>query len=345
MIEKLRALIMGLGIAGYAACSGSHGGAPPAPPTSPTPAPEVHEPVCVPPGLVFGCWHQPPGQGWQFIPAPVENALDCDGPVGAIQPVSGALGDRVNQAMVSAFSCYGGRCLIAESRFAVQRKLIDELRRLGLCAGQHEPGTSVDNPGSDEIAVATSRTTLREAYHVAVGPKEGPVTLLLSPQANREAYLPAGVPAPPGPGPTPTPAPSAGACSAPFTPKVDKMTGGNVINGWHDWTPQFYNGETKRWDGITITGYCDAIGFVGRLHCPARMECGEVPNPVAVKCEERFPCEVYGISGKTDGRPLVKSDGKVELHPENIFKARCSGCSWIQMCSSDGAVCSDKVAP
>lgn len=39
-------------------------------PVVPTPPPSpAHTPVCVPPGLVTACWHQPPGQDWQYIPA------------------------------------------------------------------------------------------------------------------------------------------------------------------------------------------------------------------------------------------------------------------------------------
>jgi hypothetical protein len=81
-----------------------------------------------------------------------------------------------------------------------------------------------------------------------------------------------------------------------------------------------------------------------RLHCPARKECGEVPDPTAVKCEERAACERILISGRPNGVPVWKSDGSIELHPENVMKARCSGCSWLQVCSSDGAVCSEKAA-
>lgn len=40
------------------------------PPPQPPPVDFIHTPVCTPPTLTTGCWHQPPGQPWQFIPAP-----------------------------------------------------------------------------------------------------------------------------------------------------------------------------------------------------------------------------------------------------------------------------------
>lgn len=156
-------------------------------------------------------------------------------------------------------------------------------------------------------------------------------------------------PATPPPTPPPTSPPSTTGCSAPITPKVDRWNPLHLINGWYDATPLFYNRETQRWDGTPVNGYCDATGWQGaRLHCPARKECGEVPDPTAVKCEERVACERLGVGGNAStGKPLWQcgtgdvANGEVELH-ENIFKARCVTGKWIRVCSADGAVCSDK---
>jgi len=151
-------------------------------------------------------------------------------------------------------------------------------------------------------------------------------------------------PQPPSPTPVPTPTPTPiGGCTAPVTPKVDKFNDLAVINGWFDATAQFYNGETRRWDGVYVIGYCDSIGFVNRLHCPARMECGEIPNPVAVKCEERVACERLGVSGDINGEPKWVSDGPI-IYNDNIFKAKCNGGTKIKICSSDGFVCSPEAS-
>ena len=40
---------------------------PPVQPPGPPPVEIVHTPVCTPPTLVFGCWHNP-GTGWAYIP-------------------------------------------------------------------------------------------------------------------------------------------------------------------------------------------------------------------------------------------------------------------------------------
>ena len=43
------------------------GGSPPPQPPPPPPPPDP-SPVCVPPDIVTGCWHRPPGEDWQYIP-------------------------------------------------------------------------------------------------------------------------------------------------------------------------------------------------------------------------------------------------------------------------------------
>lgn len=51
------------------------------------PAGFTHEPVChSTPGLVTGCWHQPPGSDWQYIP-PAPQPPASTPPIGATFPV------------------------------------------------------------------------------------------------------------------------------------------------------------------------------------------------------------------------------------------------------------------
>lgn len=313
---------------GPAQCPSAPGPTPPLPTPTPTPTPG---------------------------PTPPPSAeFDCDGLPGDLTgTLTRVHGDAVNVAMRDITGCsIGSRCVLGPDNWsqAFYRKVTDRLRAgvtlqdgrfVRLCAGQHEPNVM------DELAVASDARAVREGYHVFAGyggqgplpPGEVERTVVWSPGAARPSYFAPGS----APGPTPTPPPSTQGCTDPITPKVDRFGAPHLINGWYDATPQFYSGETRRWDGTVVTGYCDAIGFVNRLHCPARMECGETPNPRAVKCEERLACERLGVGGDAQtGKPLWRSDGQVELHPDNIFKARTSG-TWIQVCASDGTACSEKV--
>jgi hypothetical protein len=265
---------------------------------APVPTPAPHLPICDPAiGLVTACWHQPPGSDWLFIPATaptVDDPLDCDGPVGQQLGVEASLGKDVNAAILRAYGCDGGRCLVNESRFAIQRRIVNELRAAGLCAGQHEPGTSADNPGSDEIAVATSKTSTRESYHVAAGDKLGPLTLTLSPQSNREAYLPAcpippcGVPGPvttprPTPKPQVDPTPTPGA-ACPFAPcPLREWTREALPDGWdsnligkpanHFNSAPWGNGSVRDFTVIVERqpDYC-AHWWTGRADCAVRID-------------------------------------------------------------------------
>jgi len=275
---------------------------PPHPP--PTPPPEKHEPVCAPPDLVTGCWHQPPGEEWQFIPAPAPEptptpGCSIDGPVGALLPKMTILGEEVNKAILAAYGCDGGRCVVNDSRFAVQRKIIEQLKKQGLCAGQHDPGTGPDDYGTDEIAVSRSTSDVREGYHIAEGPARGPITLLLSPQAARPAYLPAGAPPPEDP----TPPPPSGSCGNPLPPKV--WTTATLPDGWGEneiGKPRWLIECVPHGNVIDCTakvapqacGYCASIdmalmpdGVQPRCGCPVRKE----GSP------ERGPCEIYLTGG------------------------------------------------
>lgn len=121
------------------------------------------------------------------------------------------------------------------------------------------------------------------------------------------------------------------ACSDPLTPRVDRFNLKRHLRT-NDSTALFYNRETVRWDGSTVTSYCDKIGFTNRLHCPARNECP------GYKCEERVACEAIGVSGSYGGKPLWRSDGTVNP-TDNPFQATCSNCTWLEICAADGTAC------
>ena len=183
----------------------------------------------------------------------------------------------------------GSECLLGDKPLQVwAREVINVVRRAGLCAGQHEPMIT------DEIAVSENSVKVRESYKIGAGDDgSGPVppggarrTVVWSRGGVREAWMAGAGPIPPG----------AEGCTAPVTPKVNKF-GLKAHQRVNDSTPLFYNRETTRWDGTKVNGYCDAIGFENRLDCPARMECGDIVNPKAVKCHERVPCEALGVSG------------------------------------------------
>lgn len=78
---KMVCVVVGLAfcVAAALALGGCAGHVPPVtPPPTPPPVVIVHTPVCAPPTLVNGCWHQPPGQDWQFIPpAPPKPTTWC----------------------------------------------------------------------------------------------------------------------------------------------------------------------------------------------------------------------------------------------------------------------------
>lgn len=309
MMEKLRALIMGLGIAGYAACSGSHGGAPPAPPTLPTPAPEVHEPVCVPPGLIFGCWHQPPGQGWIFIQAPeapVPAGCVIAGLPGSILPTPDATSSKaVNETLAEVTGCsIGSRCVLRVGQQAFHAHVNAALRAKGLCAGQHEPN-------SDEIAVSTGPAAIRQSYKIYMGFQgDGPIppgeverTVVWFPGGARQAYLPgvsdvsgdlppAPTPSPsPAPGPSPTPAPAPPTSDAcPIAPcPIREWTRETLPEGWGDneiGRPAYkinsttYAGGPDR-DTTPVVkrqlAFCQSIGF-NNPNEPPRAECPVRPD-------------------------------------------------------------------
>jgi hypothetical protein len=215
----------------------------------------------------------------------------------------------------------GGTCLLGDMTQQEWQAAVEaKLRELGVCAGQHTPHT-------DEVAAAAKVTDPWEGYHVFVGDdSSGPVppggarrTVKWAPAAYSGSWLPPG---------TVTPPPVVGACPSPVPPKVGRWGGPKRHLRVNDTTAKFYNKEATRWDGSTVTGYCSSMG-INELWCPARVE----GDP------DRFACERVGVSGKDDGAPLWRSDGKVLL-TANIFQATCDACTWIEVCAADGTVCS-----
>lgn len=340
MMETIRRLVVALALAGFPACGPISIPDPnPTPPPTPPP-PDAHEPVCSPPDLVTGCWHQPPGEGWQFIPpaAPPAQGCSIDGAPGAQLAVQTSLGDELNRAILAVYGCEGGRCVITDGRFVAQRKIVDQLKRQGLCSGQHSPGTGPDDPGTDEIAIALTATSTRESYHVYAGPKEGPGTLVLSPQAAREAWAAPGGAPPPGPDPPPPPV---GGCGAPLPPKV--WTAATLPDGWSEaqiGTPRWLIECVPHGNVVDCTAkvapqacdYCAAIGMgtmpdgvQPRCGCPVRKE----DSP------ERGPCEAF----LTGGTKLEARNGATcSFAHGNPFQFDPSG-GGCRLCSNDGTVC------
>lgn len=289
--------------------------APPPPATCPA-CPEGQH--CTDPAV--GCVPKPveppPGQGCVIAESPTQQS-----------PQTNTLGVKVNEAMrLLKPECeVGGTCLINEYTSQSWQSAVNaELRKMGLCAGQHEPGVS------DEIATAPAYSQPWQGFHVFAGDDSSTVpappgtrrTVVWSPQSFRGSWLPPGT----------QPPPSTGACSDPITPKVNRWGGPKPHNKVNDSTPLFYGRETQRWDGTTITGYCEMLGMGDKLHCPARNECP------GIKCEERVPCEEIGVSGVIGGKPLWRSDGQVHL-TDNPYQATCTSCTWLEVCAADGTYC------
>jgi hypothetical protein len=289
----------------------------PAPAPTPTPSPTVAPtPTPLPTATPTPAPTPVPTPTPTPVPTPTPLAgCSIDGDPGPEIPgYRPALGNQVNAAMESLRpDCgAGSRCVLQEGRQAWQARVIAELRRRGLCAGQHAPET-------DEIAVSTGLAAPREGWHVYAGSDAGPGTVVWSPGAARPTYEAPGGPPPPA------------GCSPPAVPKV-AMWGLHYQNKWCDATPKFSNGDTATWTGQPVTRYCTAIGMPDRTYCPARPE----GDP------ERRACEGVGIGGYAAAVPKWQcQDGAdPEVNPANPFQARCPASSdWIEVCATDGTSC------
>jgi hypothetical protein len=287
-------------------------------------------------GLHAACWHDPDGKGWRYrcgdgvtdaagpegcpvAPPPVTPpAAGCsiDGEPGAAIPghVS-TFGGTVNDVIRQVTGQDGGRIVVEQGRQAFQAAVIAGLRSSGLCAGQHEPG-------SDEIAVATSTTSPREGYHIYAGPSSGPGTAVLSPQADRGAYgAPANHPGIPE-----------SSCGDPAPPALGRINldcrpgrpGVTVC----DSTPLVYSpGGTY----CASIGFFNADGVTGRLFCSPRQE----GDPRRLPCEQDIlggPAPVFTWTGPA-------SQFRIRDNPFTVEFTEGSG--RVKACNADRSLCSE----
>ena len=287
----------------------------------PDPLPDPLPPVVCPPdtipqvldGRVVGCLPYPPPEE----PVP---ACSIDGEPGAPLPAhQPELGDQVNAAMVALRpECpVGSRCVLPEGRQAWQALVVAELRRRGLCAGQH-------NTGTDEIAVASSPTAPREGWHVYAGAEDGPGTVVWSPGAARLAWsVPVTAPDLP-----PVPDPPATTC--PAQPCPDRSPGA--------WKLNCKEHQRDKADCTPVTvrqePYCRAIGMspdaAGKLRagCPMRPEDWPAPG-------ERQLLEAWLTGGTVlEARNGATCTGVLG----NPFQFYLSGGN-CRLCSADGLTC------
>ncbi len=318
----------------------------PTPSPEPTPTPEPTPIPTPPPGPA-----PTPTPSPQPTPEPTPTptpAPGCsiDGEPGALLPDHRpALGAEVNAAMHALRpDCeVGGRCVLTEGRLEWQARVVDELRRRGICAGQHTPVT-------DEIAAATSATAPREGGHVYNGPANGPGTVVWFQAlpggvvrqeppyvgAARPAYAAPTDTSPPPPGPP-------GACGNPLPPKI--WTAATKPPNW---------GEDEigrpRWE-ITCAAHGDVVDCTAKVAPHACEYCasigmGTMPDGVQPRCgcpvrkedsPERGPCEAY----LTGGTRLESRNGATcEFAHGNPFLFVKPSQGQCRLCSvGDGRVC------
>lgn len=125
----------------------------------------------------------------------------------------------------------------------------------------------------------------------------------------------------------PSQPPIADGCSDPEPPPLYSFSGPVLHGNWWDGTPV-----------VNDHAYCVSVGMgtmpdgvQPRNQCPPRSECP------GLKCEERAACERQIMGGLATWR----SDGPVEVNQsnENHLQARCSACSWIEVCDAAGRIC------
>ena len=316
-----------------AVCALSCGGGHHPPPQPPQPPPEpTPTPVCVPPDLVTECWHKPPGEDWQFIPAPVDPTPEPPppGPSGCApasedpgwgDPVSPAARPPQMVALVKrATDALGDRCGMDP---------MQNLRDLGAEIMRQNPGVCADGGnGADALAVLAP-DGLWEEYHAvsfAAGSR-GCWT-----ESGRGKYKNAwpfnGSTPPPPPGPEPEPS----ACGEPVPPPLMRWQ-----LGWHN---EVFANATPMVRGRE---FCKSIGLtdigtdIGRLFCPPRAE----GHPERVACEKLIvggfaawkwePKQPGDVCGNWQGNPLVfvcKRPGAGKVRPK-----------WVEVCDVAGGVC------
>jgi len=287
----------------------------PVPPV-PVPPEPVPSPICQP-RETCDCWHRPPGQDWQKLPdcvvetPPGKPPADCAFNEHTAVPVPDMLAPaKVKLAIMETITAMGdtkgappqATLLAFESR----------LRASGWCAVA----------GIEAVFVKDG--SLWYEFHVVYFGDGS----LIPGGKYMGAHRAVGdvVVTPP---PVVAPPPASYTCANPIPPPLRDF-GLHVGRQWMDATPSVYGCGYKG----PGTNFCREIGLgempgqpgVERCDCPA----GNEDDPVARSCREAF---VVG------GRPLWRSDGKVELHDTNPFLARCSACTWIEVCHADGTRC------
>ena len=320
------------------------------PPTPPTP-PADPSPVCEA-GATCGCWHRPPGSAWLQLP-PCGQAPPVVLP--PTVPATGLIPDeelllteetgcktwaavdaaifRWRAANPLAWNLEG-TCLSngpagIDAAFA---GFAEELRKSGVPAGQ---SISKEGQRSDALFVQRAGTALWEEMHLF---DYGRACVATGPNAVRRIYRRAaspGVPPPTAPPPVVPPPSSGYMCAAPEPPPLRdfNLHCQNSDGSWKKWcdaTPQVYGCGYKG----AGTNFCDEIGLGEMPGQPGVVRCdcaaGNEDAPEARECREAW------IVG---GKPLWKTDGSLELHPENLFLARCSECKELSICKADGTKC------
>ena len=122
-----------------------------------------------------------------------------------------------------------------------------------------------------------------------------------------------------------------GGCSNPVAAPVSEFAS--------HWNGSWYDGTPLR---TSDCAYCTSIGMgeingTPRCSCPIRNECPDTPGYEG-KCEQRVACERVAMGGLA----TWQGDGTVEVNMsnENHLQARCSNCTWLKVCNTDGSVCS-----
>lgn len=258
-------------------------------------------------------------------PPPVEPppAAGCsiDGEPGPELPAHRpALGGEVNAAMTALRpDCApGSRCVLQEGRQEWQARVVAELRRRGLCAGQHAPGT-------DEVAAATSATAPREGWHVYAGPAGGPGTAVWSPGAARPAYAAPGTPPPVEPPPVEPPPPS-GTCPSAMVAAIEDPAARQMV---------VKPTACKRCYGATprVCDHPAAAVIAGRP--------GQRCVPLGPDGSDiRLACETLFLGGPT---PLWQAGAvTIDLSPDPplAWEVRANGSGTLRACDRLGVTCS-----
>jgi len=262
--EDLGGLVLLVLLANFG-CSDVLKNLPPIPPAPPTPTPvDTHQPVCAPPALVTGCYHQPstdgPDGGWLFIPASTQPTLPPPAPVpppssGCRYPLSEA--QLVPVAVQDGSSGRTAQVLNAERAIGDVRRptsnptalarennrlLAGYLRGSGFCAFvgqeavfvQESDGTWAEFHAAAETDGGWTQNPYKGDHQNAGGtsptPPDAPPITGQPPAGPANPAPPAPSPGSPSPGPA-QPAPPAGGCNALPCPRI-AWTAETLPEGW-----------------------------------------------------------------------------------------------------------------